>query len=219
MIQIIPAIIPDTLETVREKFGQVLGLVSKVQVDFIDGRYSPVQSWPFNGGDWNEEFPFIKDFIIEADLLVFNPIFILDKLIKKGFESFVLHLDSADDLNPSIALVKTSGCEMGLGIKPSGDIKLLEKYLPEADFVQFMGNDKVGYNGVELDEKVLDKIQNFHAAHPHMPLQVDIGVNFETAPKLIEAGISRLISGSAIFESELGVAEAIKKLLTCALRL
>jgi ribulose-phosphate 3-epimerase len=81
------------------------------------------------------------------------------------------------------------------------DTDLLTPFLPDVQFVQFMGNDRVGHNGVELDPKVLDKIKQFHETHPAIPLQIDIGVSLETAKSLIDAGISRLVSGSAIFNS------------------
>lgn len=220
-VEVIPAVIPDSLETVKEKFGQVLGLAKEVQIDFVDGVYAPVTSWPW--GENNEEqfskiflgeekFPFIDEFIMEADLLVNDPEKIIDKLVSIGFKSFVIHIDSTNNVYDCIDLAKKMGGQAGLGIKPSIDSVLLEQFLNKCDFVQFMGNDQVGYNGVELDRKVLDKIKNFHTLHPKIPLQIDIGVNFQTAPEIVEAGATRLISGSAIFESDIGAAEAIKKL-------
>jgi pentose-5-phosphate-3-epimerase len=59
----------------------------------------------------------------------------------------------------------------------------------------------VGYNGVELDLSVLPKISAFHDRYPDMPLQIDIGVNFETAPLLKKAGITRIVSGTTIYNS------------------
>lgn len=218
MIEIIPAVIPDTLEVIREKFSLCKGVVEKVQVDFLDGRYAPITSWPFNTeSDFTEEkFPFIDEFKIEADLLVYEPKEFLDKLMKIGFKDFVVHLDSVSsvqEFSECLELAKSAGGEVGIGIKPSGDLDKLELFLNQCNFVQFMGNDQVGYNHVELDRAVLDKIRNFHAAHPEMPIQIDIGVNFSTAAKIKEAGVTRLVSGSAVFESEFPITQAIEKLI------
>lgn len=217
LIQIIPAVIPDTLDTIREKFALVRGVTEKVQVDFVDGKYAPVTSWPFNTeGDFTlEKFPFIDELKIEADIFVQEPREFLLKLIRVGFKDFVIHLDSVDSVqkfSECLELAKSALGEVGIGIKPSGDLEKLEFFLNKCNFVQFMGNDNVGHHNVELDETVLDKIKNFHAAHPEKPIQIDIGVTFDTARKIKEAGVTRLVSGSDVFESEFPVSQAIEKL-------
>jgi len=220
MTEIIPAIIPENLSIVRERFGKVLNLVKKVQIDAIDGNYAPTKTWPFNDNQFEEmrrivegeeKFPYIDDFLLEIDMLVFHPIEYLSDFISVGTKSFVIHIDSTDHMEECLKTIKDAGCQAGLGIRPSGDISFLESFLPEADFVQFMGNDRVGYNGVDLDENVLDKIKNFHKRHSSVPIQIDIGVDEETIPKLKNAGVSSFISGSAIFNAP-DTKEALLKL-------
>jgi len=220
MTEIIPSIIPRSLNIIREKLDQVLGLVKKVQIDAVDGNYAPTKTWPFNGNQFEEmrkiaggeeKFPHINDFVLEIDMLVLHPVEYLSDFISLGAKSFVIHIDSTDHIKECLETVKSAGCQVGLGIKPSGSISLLESFLPEVDFVQFMGNDRVGYNGVDLDENVLDKIKNFHERHPSMPIQIDIGVSEETVPKLKSVGVSRFISSSAIFNAS-NVKEALTKL-------
>lgn len=210
MIDIIPAVIPQNLNIVREQFGKILGAVKKVQMDIVDGDYAPVKTWPFVDknsdelmklGRGEERFPYIDDFILEVDMLIFHPIEYVSDFISLGAKSFVIHIDSTDHIKQCLDTIKDSGCGVGLGIKPSVDVDLLQPFLPQIDFVQFMGNDRVGFNGVELDPKVLEKIKYFHEHHPSMPIQIDIGVNEETIPKLKAVGVSRFISGSAIFNS------------------
>ena len=220
MIEVIPAIIPQDLNIVRERFGRVLGLVRKVQMDIVDGKYAPAKTWPFNGNQFEEirnmvngeeRFPNIDNFILEIDMLILHPIEYVSDFISLGAKSFVIHIDSTDHVKECIETIKGSGCQAGLGIKPSGDISILESFLPSVDFVQFMGNDRVGYSGVELDKNVLEKINNFHERHPAMPIQIDIGVDLETAPKLIKAGVSAFVSGSSIFNAS-DAKEAVAKL-------
>ncbi|KKQ77517.1 MAG: hypothetical protein A3A96_02520 [Candidatus Zambryskibacteria bacterium RIFCSPLOWO2_01_FULL_39_39] len=220
MIEIIPAIIPPSLNIVREKFSKVLGLVKKVQMDIVDGEYAPVKTWPFvdkNSDDLmkmargEEKFPYIDDFILEIDMLIFHPIEYINDFISLGAKSFVIHIDSTDHIEECLDTIKNLGCAVGLGIKPSVDVDLLQPFLLKADFVQFMGNDKVGHNGIELDNSVINKIKYFHKKHPSTAIQIDIGVNEETIPKLKEAGVSRFISGSYIFNAP-NIKEALTKL-------
>lgn len=220
MIQVIPAVIPHSLEEIVNKFSAVRGLVQKVQVDILDGLYAPTTTWPFNGGlkddfiniaEGKTKFPYSDEFDIEFDLLVVNPEQYVENFVKAGGKSFVFHIDSSSDISKSVSVAKKCGCEVGLGIKPSRDTDLLEPLLNDVHFVQFMGNDRVGYNGVELEHTVLSKIAVFHKSHPEIPLQIDIGVNFDTVPLLKKAGITRIVSGTTIFNSS-DIMESINKL-------
>jgi len=220
MVEIIPAIIPQNLSIVREKMEKVLGLVKKVQIDIVDGEYASVKTWPFVERDSDELvrmargeeiFPYINDFILEIDMMVLHPVEYLSDFISIGAKSFVIHVDSTDHIQVCIDTIKNSGCKVGLGIKPSVDVDLLQPFLTLVDFVQFMGNDKIGHSGIELDDSVLHKIKYFHEKHPSVQIQVDIGVNEETLPKLKDVGVSSFISGSSIFNSS-NIKETVTKL-------
>ena len=220
MIEIIPSIIPQDLNIVREKLDKLLGLVKKVQVDIVDGKYAPVKTWPFvekNSDDLmkfargEEKFPHIDDFILEIDMMILHPVEYLDDFISLGAKSFVIHIDSTDHIKECLDTIKNLGCEAGLGIKPSVDVDLLQPFLPQTDFVQFMGNDKIGHSGIELDNSIMNKIKYFHEKHPSTTIQIDIGVNEETIPKLKTVGVSSFVSGSSIFNAP-DIKEAIIKL-------
>lgn len=210
MIEIIPSIIPQNLNIVRERFGKILGMAKKVQLDVIDGNYAPSKTWPFNGNQFEEmmkiargeeKFPYIDEFILEIDMLTLHPIEYISDFISLGAKSFVIHIDSTDHIEECLRTVKSVNCEIGLGVKPSGDISVIESFLPELDFVQFMGNDRVGYSGVDIDENVIDMIKNFHHSHLSVPIQIDIGVNQKTIPTLKEAGVFSFVSSSSIFNA------------------
>lgn len=208
MTQIVPAAIPNNLNIVRERFSQVVGVVRKVQIDIVDGKFAPPKTWPF-GKDQGEEllkmvrgeekFPFVDELDIEVDMLVLHPIEYIPDLLSIGIKSIIVHIDSTDHVKECINTIKNAGRKVGVAIKPSMSLDTLQPYILDVDFVQFMGNDRVGYNGVELDERVIEKIKTFHTAHPSIPIQIDIGVNFDTAHSLIQAGATSLVSGSVIF--------------------
>jgi ribulose-phosphate 3-epimerase len=210
MIEIIPAIIPQDFDLLKERLDKVVGLVKRVQVDIVDGKYAPTVTWPMldeqkdhlmNMVRNEQKLPHADDFLLEIDMLVLHPIEYISDLLSIGAKSFVVHIDSTDHVEQCLKSVRDAGCEAGLGLRPSVELSKLDPYLPMADFVQFMGNDQVGYNGVGLDSKVLDKIKQFHLAHPSIPIQIDIGVNLETVHSLKLVGVTRFISGSAIFNS------------------
>lgn len=220
MIEIIPSIIPQSLNIIREKLDKISGLVKKVQIDIVDGKYAPVKTWPFMDkysddllrlSRGEEKFPHIDDFILEIDMMIFHPIEYLSDFISLGAKSFVIHVDSTDHIKECLETIKNSGCEAGLGIKPSVDVDLLQPFLPKIDFVQFMGNDNIGHNGIELDNSVINKIKYFRDRHPSTVIQIDIGVNTETILELKNAGVSRFISSSFIFNAP-NIKEALTRL-------
>ena len=215
MVQIIPAIIPESLEEIKEKVGLVSNLVDKVQIDFVDGKYAQTKTWPFNlaehPGPAGMQLPNKDGLVLEADLMIKDPEDWIADFQSIGVRSFVIHFESTKYIDKCIFLARELGCGVGLAIKPGTDSGVLEEFVDKVDFIQFMGNDRVGYNGVELDRKVLKKIHDFRAKHPFLPIQIDIGVNARTAPELVQAGATALVSGSTVFK-EGDIAENINKL-------
>jgi ribulose-phosphate 3-epimerase len=228
MIEVLPAIIPESFEDLSYKMSQVKGIVKLVQVDVCDGRFVPSKSWPYVGDYENdfermtnieeEGFPFWESMDFEADMMVKDPEEVAEKWIKAGAKALVLHIESSSKI---LDLVKDlrkihgyfadsiAGIEIGIAIgidTPNEELDVFLEQTPEGktliDFVQFMGIKKIGYQGQPFDEKVLDKIADLRKKYPSVLISVDGGVNFDTYQDLVEAGANKLISGSALYESE-----------------
>lgn len=213
MVEIIPAIIPKSFREIEEKTALVAGLVETVQIDVCDGKFTPNKTWPFITRSQSpfEELiaekkglPLGERLDYEFDLMVAKPAEAVPDFVRAGASRVILHLESAepDTLSDLIAEWKHS-VEIGLALKPSTPIENLEAFLHEVAFVQCMGNDRIGFSGISLDERsVLPKISALRKRHPRLVIGVDIGVSIDTAPRLIAVGANRLVVGSAIFESE-----------------
>jgi ribulose-phosphate 3-epimerase len=221
MTKVIPAIIPKTYQLLRSEMEQVSGLVDRVQVDIMDGRFAPEASWPYNDDrevhrfdeivNQDRGFPHWRDLQFEIDLMVENPENVIDDWIKTGASAIIIHADSTDKFSQIAEKLKKRGVEVGMAVLPSNRNSVVAKHQKEIDFLQVMGNDKIGYHGVELDPLVYQKVEDLRERFPELPIGVDIGVNFQTATELVNAGATRLISGSSIFQAE-DKQEAIKKL-------
>ncbi len=225
MTEVIPAIIPEDFDDLSAQIGEVYKLVDFVQLDIMDGIFAPEKTWPFIGdsGEYqnvvseSDGLPYWKDVNVELDMMVTRPADVVDDWIQAGVRRFIVHIESDVDYLELARYIreKTGGSdsffytEVGPALVPSTSNEDLYPFLEEADFVQFMGSDKIGYHGVDLDESVYDKISDIREHDPNLPIAVDIGVDEETAPQLVEAGATRLVSGSAIFNSE-DIRQAIK---------
>ncbi|MCR4275079.1 MAG: hypothetical protein NUW02_03515 [Candidatus Campbellbacteria bacterium] len=210
MIQVVPALLPESYADILGKVSRVKGIVPRVQLDVADGTYASSKTWPYNGDDshlkeilaQDEGLPYWDDMDYEVDFLINEPEHAIDTWIQVGIASAVIHIESTQKLDEIIKKLKDADIEVGLGIKPSTPISELVRYIALIDFVQCMGNDDIGFAGVSLDERVFKKIKSLRAQFPELPIAVDIGVDDETAPLLVEAGATKLISGSMIFGSE-----------------
>jgi len=236
MTEVLPAIIPISYEDLKEKMSVVRGLTSLVQIDVCDGKFVSSKCWPYVGDEENnfekilkedEGFPFWQDMDFEADLMVQNPETEAEKWIKAGAKAIVLHYESSPKILDLVNILRkdygyladsVAGIEIGLAINIDTSNTVLDEFLKAdkdgkvlVDFVQFMGIKKIGYQGQEFNEEVLKKIKTLRKKYSDIIISIDGGVNFDNYKDLIKAGANKLISGSAIFESE-NIKEAIKEM-------
>lgn len=207
-IEVVPAVLPESFDDITAKAATVKGSVRCIQIDIADGSYAPTETWPFSSEDHfsqllsqDEGMPFWEDLEYEVDMLVDKPERFVDDWIAVGISAAIIHVESTDVFEEISQKLRDHGVLCGAGILPSTDTTKLEELEGLYDFIQCMGNDEIGRNGVSLDERVYEKVQLLRELYPEMPIAVDIGVNEDTAPQLVEAGATKLVSGSAIFGS------------------
>ncbi|MBI2049286.1 MAG: hypothetical protein HYT29_02535 [Parcubacteria group bacterium] len=230
-MELIPAIMPRSFTELREYVEQVKGLVNVVQLDVMDGIFVPEKSWPYTDGDYegflrlaagDESLDAWAEMDFEVDLMVANPETEIKNWFDAGVRRVIVHIESTDALPKILSLTKDSAHareeedsfyaprEIGIAIDLETPSELLDPWMRDVDFVQFMGIAKIGYQGQPFDERVIQKIQEFREKYPDVTISVDGGVSLETAPRLIEAGANRLVAGSALWKSE-DIEEAIEK--------
>ena len=222
MIEIIPAIMPKSIEDLEAQVRRVERLVDTVQIDVMDGVFVPSVDWPYLSGESEEVFNDMVegDFLFkhignvqfEIDLMVANPFLHAPDWALAGAHRIIFHIESFED-NGAIfdELPKDGLKEIGLALNVDTDNEAVEQYIHQIDFVQCMGIAKIGYQGQTFDERVIDKLKDFRRRFPELVLSVDGGVSIETASKLVKAGANRLVSGSAIWENG-DIIQTIKQL-------
>lgn len=232
MTEIIPAIMPKSFSELEEYANKFSGLVDSVQIDVMDGVFVPETSWPYTQqGAIDTSFkkivgkdstlPKIETLGYELDLMIDAPEKGVKSWTQVGASKLIFHMESIKDKDwfwKQLAHVKTpapelgvAGVEMGISINTSTSNEEIYPYIDKADFVQCMGISKIGFQGQPFDEAVLPKIEDLRVRFPELIISVDGGVTPETAPRLIEAGANRLVSGSAILKSD-DIKKTIKEL-------
>lgn len=208
-MEIIPAILPKNFQEIEEKIELINGLSGVVQIDICDGKFVPTITWPYWKADENFEailreergMPEWESFDYQFDLMINEPS--ADdarKWLSAGAESIILHLESSKDLNPAIDVLKGL-VEIGIAINNTSNSDDLNRYIDRIQFVQIMGIRKAGFQGQRFENATLDKVKEIKSKFPDLRIQVDGGVNLENAVLLKNAGVNRIVVGSAIFQS------------------
>lgn len=215
-IDIISAILPKDFAEIDDKVSMVQGSVKTVQIDICDGQFVPSATWPYKKHDdtfdrlLKEEvgLPFWENVNYEFDLMVNRVEEVVEQWMIVGASRIILHIESKSDIASAINKVKDF-VELGLAINIETPIDVIEPYKDDIKFIQCMGIDNIGFQGQEFDEQVINKIKEIKTKYPNLIVSVDGGVSLESAPFLIQAGATRLIVGSAIFNAD-NVFEAVQ---------
>lgn len=217
MVDIVPAIIPKSFDDLEQHISRVRPYVKTVQIDIMDGRLTPEPSWPFKEGLMG--FPDGTSLAryapleFELDMMTLGPERYIDAWSAFGIGTFIIHVGTTGDIKELIKSIRGRGRKAALALRPQDGHETILPYANDIDFVQCMGNDRIGFHGVSLDEKALALITDLRKRHKELIIANDIGVNLETAPKLIAAGANKLVSGSIIFESD-NIEKTIQQLAT-----
>lgn len=218
MSVVVPAVLVPSREELEKTLARLVGLVDAVQIDIVDGRFIGPPTWPYADGEQEvkrigsdgEPIPYGGHFDFEMDLMVLNPEEVVGQWISAGATKILAHVESTRNLDALIReLQGTYGHEkgfaprllsLGLALNIDTDTSIIEPYIDQIDYVQFMGIAVIGKQGQPFDARVVRKVEAFKKKHPDMSVQVDGGVSLESAPALLSAGVDRLCVGSALLK-------------------
>lgn len=183
-----------------------------LHIDVMDGHFVPNISFGA---------PVIKcirkdfDGIFDVHLMISEPLRYLDDFVKGGADMITFHLESDSDPDATIAAIHEKGCKAGISIKPKTPAEAVKPYLDRVDMVLVMTVEP-GFGGQKFMTDMMPKVtqirQWISETGREIDLQVDGGVNAETAKVCVEAGANVLVAGSYLF-SKPDYAAAIKTLV------
>jgi len=212
MIDVIPGILEEDFPEIKKKIKLVEPYVSWVQIDILDGTL-------FNNSCFHEAQPFSDldtHLLLEAHLMVKNPIRYIEPFFAAGFQRFIAHIEGFDEgqdkenMYDFINTCHTFGAEIGVAVDLPTAVDYVFPYLESIDQVLVM-TINAGKSGQSFEGEALDKIRTIRDEDPHMHVEVDGGITPDTAKLAVEAGATRLSANSAIFQSD-NIKEAIEAL-------
>ena len=151
---------------------------------------------------------------LDVHLMIVRPERYLQKFKELGAEIITVHAETCPHLHRTIQQIKELGCKAGVALNPHMPVGVLEEIISDIDLVLLMSVNP-GFGGQKFIESTYRKVEKTKKlildAGSKALIEIDGGVNAETAPLLIYAGADVLVAGNFVFNSENPI-ETIKKL-------
>ncbi|MDD4000205.1 MAG: ribulose-phosphate 3-epimerase [Bacilli bacterium] len=187
------------LEEVKEveKYGAQF-----LHIDVMDGHFVPnITIGPMVYQNLKKEVKMVFD----VHLMISDPKFYAQRFVEAGADYLTFHYEATKDAKAMIDYFHGLDVKAGISIKPATDIRVLDKYLADLDLVLVMSVEP-GFGGQKFQEQALEKIAYLSEQKKkqgyHYLIEVDGGINEETALLCQAAGAEVLVAGSYIFNAE-----------------
>jgi len=218
VIHIAPSILSADFTRLGEQVLEVEAAgVDRFQIDVMDGRFVPNITF---GALAFESLRPLTRLAIEAHLMVEPPEDFIEPFVKAGADTIIIHQEATPHVHRAIQQIHHLGKKAGVAINPSTPAGMLSEVLGSLQMVLVMTVNP-GFGGQGFIHETLPKIRQIRSAIRERGLdcevEVDGGIDHETAPLVVDAGANVLVAGTSVYGAKVGVAAAIKSLLaSCA---
>jgi ribulose-phosphate 3-epimerase len=184
----------------------------RIHVDVMDGHFVPNIAI---GVPIVRSLRRVTRLPLETHLMISNPDFFLEEFADAGSDSFLVHLEGNNNLHRTVQRIKSLGKRAGVAINPATPASTLEEILPDLDQVLVMTVNP-GFGNQHFLESTLPKVrrvaQMIERIKPDCDLEVDGGIDEETALMAVAAGANVLVAGTSVFGADKKVCAAMESL-------
>jgi ribulose-phosphate 3-epimerase len=201
MVKIAPSILSADFARLADDIGEVERAGADwIHVDVMDGHFVPNLTLG----------PLVVEAIrphtrlpLDVHLMIEEPDRYIRQFVESGADLVSVHQEACPHLHRTIYQIKELGAKAGVVINPATPVTAIEPILPDVDLVLLMTVNP-GFGGQKFIPSVLKKIrwlkerileQNLS----HVEIEVDGGINRDTATQVVKAGATVLVAGSAVF--------------------
>lgn len=204
MIKIAPSLLSANFMYLDKEVEEIKKYgVQYIHYDVMDGHFVPNISF---GYSILSDLRKATDLYLDVHLMISDPLSYVDKFIEAGADLITFHIEAMGNdqsVKELIDHIHQCGKDVGISIKPATPISVIEKYLDDIDLVLVMSVEP-GFGGQSFQNEALEKIKQLHELRQgrHYLIEVDGGINQETAVLCREAGVDIMVAGSYIFYSD-----------------
>lgn len=206
-------------------FGYLADTAKKIEdsgadslhIDIMDGNFVPnLTMGPLAVAAINRA----TSMYLDVHLMIYNPFDYIERFVEAGADSITIHFEATEDVEETLEYIRRCNIKAGLAFCPETSMSMIPKYLDKCDLILLM-TVHPGFGGQEFMPEVLDKISftrecvtkldirqggitpkkgSAEDKLPPFDIQVDGGINQETAQQCVEAGANILVAGTYLFK-------------------
>ncbi|MFD1357492.1 ribulose-phosphate 3-epimerase [Fictibacillus halophilus] len=200
MVKIAPSILSADFSKLGEEIKAVeMAGADYIHVDVMDGHFVPNITM---GPLVLKAIRPLTELPLDVHLMIENPDSYIEEFAEAGADIITVHVEAATHLHRTIQLIKAKGVKAGVVLNPATPVDAIKHIIHDIDMVLLMTVNP-GFGGQSFIQNVVPKIREVsELVQTHglnVEIEVDGGVNSETAPLCIEAGANVLVAGSAIY--------------------
>lgn len=209
MIYVSPSILSADFANLERDIKRIEdGGADWVHVDVMDGHFVPNITI---GVPVVASIRKVTKLPLDVHLMIENPEKYVEPFVKAGADILTFHYECGTDIKKTIDLIKSFGIKVGLSIKPKTTPDVVFPYLKDLDLLLIMTVEP-GFGGQKFMQDCADKIPVIKEKAPeNLIIQVDGGINAETARICTLYGANSLVAGNYIYKSA-DIKSAIKSL-------
>jgi ribulose-phosphate 3-epimerase len=200
-MKIAPSILSADFACLADEVDRVSAEADLLHVDAMDGHFVPNLTI---GPPVVASLRKRTDLFLDCHLMVDNPEVLLEDFANAGADRCIVHVELGDP-RPRFERLRALDCGVGLVVSPETPVERAFPYLDEIDLLLVMSVHP-GWGGQAFIPESLDKVRAARAeiSARRLPVEIEIdgGINHETAPAAAAAGVDILVAGSAIFHAD-----------------
>ncbi len=195
-MQVIPGILEKDWNEIENKLEQIKAFANVAHIDIIDGKF-------VNNKTFLDPEPFKKysdRIFLELHMMVIDPVELVEQWAAAGFRRFLGHAEHMTSQKEFVEEAKKYG-EAGLALDGPTHINSIKIPFEQLDSILVYTSNRVGFSGPLFMDDRLDKVRHLRRL-TNVPIEVDGGINDKTIISAKDAGATRLISTSFLWQSE-----------------
>lgn len=199
--KIAPSLLAADFAHLADEVGRVAPVIDWLHLDVMDGHFVPNISF---GIPVIEALRTVTDVYFDCHLMTTNPDAYLPELTKAGINLATMHIEAIPEPRPAMDRARDNGLDFGLVVNPGTPFEAVAPYVEECDVVVIMSVEP-GHGGQSFIPDVLSKVaaaREWVESHGlKADIQVDGGITPENAGKVVSAGATVLVAGTAVFRA------------------